>query len=94
MVHATLLYLLQLSKVFTKLVQDLWLTSLVNSLLFAHLIVPMEIMGATVETWNTALITINLTKLNHSPLILTLGFNKPANITKLLVWLTLLVTNM
>ncbi len=93
MVHATLLYLPQLSKVSTKLEQDLWLTSLVNSLLIAHPIVPMEIMGAMVETWNTALITINLTKLNLSPLILTLGFNKPANITRLLAWLTLLVTN-
>lgn len=83
-VHAMLLHQPQLLKVSTKLKRDLWLIFQLSSLLIAHQIVPMEITGATVETWNTASTTINLTKLNHCLLILTLQFNNLANITKLL----------
>ncbi len=54
----------------------------------------MEIMDVMVDKWKTALITINLTKLNPCPLILTLEFNKVAIINKVQAWLTLLASSM
>jgi hypothetical protein len=84
--HATLLHQLQPLRDYTKSKRDRWLNSLPSNLSIVHQTVHTEITDAMEATWNIALITIKVTKLNPCQLTLTLQSSKLANIINLLVW--------